>query len=446
MPPSGAGAMVGPSQPLPKAPDVDATDPESGDDEASLDRFLDSYGNVAPNSRDKGGEGDPYHDSGGNHFPDTFTGGPGWFPPHHTVISSSHSIPSYPLQSDSNAYTLPSYMTTICLTDRHGSTISTTVITNLSNMHSTTSIDQTDTAISYKTVTADNTGTVTDTATIILSGTEATRVLFPQHDKSSSQSPPPHAPAKARLRDILLGVFLGAGLVLLLVACLFGYRAYKRKMKSRRSESGNNQSDSEQPRQRTPEMLSTGVAITMPSMADAHVPAPPPPPPPPPPFANQSDILVHSTSQDFVPPSGNVSEAPIIINPFSDPTYNSSSGIEDYVVSNGAPLGREPENPFLHPDDPSLGVLQHLRPNSMGDFPPEYATVDSNPIDASGQRIREERFPFGDEALSVRIGSDTGSVRHERISESIPDYQYDDPNGVADGFRYNSPIPGRLPH
>ncbi|KAK6539836.1 hypothetical protein TWF694_008682 [Orbilia ellipsospora] len=444
MPPSGAGAMVGSSEPLPKAPDVDVTDPESGDDEGSLDRFLDSYGNVAPDSRGKGGEGDPYHDNGGNRFPNTFTGGPGWFPPPHTILSSSRSIPSYPLQSESNVYTLPSYMTTICLTDKHGSTISTTVITNPSDVHSTTSIDQTDTAISYKTVTADNTGTVTDTATVVLTGTEATRVLFPQHDKSGSQPPPPHPPAKARLRDILLGVFLGAGLVLLVVACLFGYRAYKRKTKSRRSESGDNPSDSEQPRQGTPEMQSTGIAITMPSMADAHIPSASPSPPPP--FANQPDTLVHSDSPEFVLPSNNVPETPIIINPFSDPTYNSSSAIEDYVVSNGAPLGREPENPFLHPDDPSLGVLQHLRPNSMGDFPPEYATVDSNPLDSSGQRIREERFPFGDEALSVRIGSDTGSVRHESISESIPDYQYDDPNGVADGFRYNSPIPGRLPH
>ncbi|EPS40437.1 hypothetical protein H072_5719 [Dactylellina haptotyla CBS 200.50] len=449
MPPSGVGVstMAGVSGPLPKAPDVDITNPDSGDDEASLERFLDSYGNVAPNPQNRGS---PDHigggagaggggGGGGSRPPNTFPGGPGWPPPPYTTPSASipvsSSAPTPP--SESNIYTFPTYITTICLTDKYGSTISTTVITNPTDVHSPDLIEQSESAISYKTVTADNTGTVTDTATIVLSG-EATRVVFPQHDKSNQPPPPVRAPPKGRLRDILLGVFLGAGLVLLFVACLFGYRAYKRKRRNRQVAIGNDQSDSEQPREGTPEMQLTGAAVTMPSMANNHI--------PPPPFPSQSEPSVSSDSQDFVISPNNAPGPPIIINPFSDPTYNSSSGIEDYVVSNGVPLGREPENPFLHPEDPSLDILQQRRPNSVGDFPPEYTTVDGDAIDASGRRIREERFPFGDEALSVRAESDIGSIHNEGIGELIPDYQYDDPNVVADGFRYNPVIPGRLPH
>ena len=104
-------------------------------------------------------------------------------------------------------------------------------------------------AIAYTTtVTADNTGTVTDTATIMISG-EATKVIFPQRDRSGLPPPPRPSHETRRMKDILLGVFLGAGLVLLFVACLFGYRAYKRKKNNRELTVSEPHSDSEQPQQ-----------------------------------------------------------------------------------------------------------------------------------------------------------------------------------------------------
>ncbi|KAF3926998.1 hypothetical protein ABW20_dc0109784 [Dactylellina cionopaga] len=444
MPPPGETAST-----LPKAPAQDEPD-AGGEGDESLERFLDSYGNVAPNpprNREGSGRFPPGHE--GDHFPNTYTTSPEW-PPNSQTSSSpppppppppsqsesiSSSTTSYPPPPESDPYAFPSDRTTICITDRYGSTVYTTIV-HSSSVHSPDLISESESGISYRTVTADNTGTVTDTATIVLSG-EATRVVFPQHDKSTSKPPPPPPGAHGKgLRDTLLGVFLGAGLVLLFAACWFGYRAYKRKRKIRGAVRGDDQPDSEQPQQSgAPEMQATGPAVTMASMADAHI---PPPLSPPPPFPNESQNPVPSESQSL----HRTPEPPIIINPFSDPTYNSSSGIEDYMVSNGIRLGREPENPFLHPDDQSLNILEHRRPNSVGDFPPDYTTVDGDPTDVSGRRVREERFPFGDEALSVRAESDTGSVNGV-ISESIPDYQYDDPNGVADGFRYN-PTAGGL--
>ncbi|KAF3084856.1 hypothetical protein TWF102_011804 [Orbilia oligospora] len=269
------------------------------------------------------------------------------------------------------------------------------------------------------------------TATIVVSG-QATRVIFPQHDKTGPPPPPSPPRDNRRMKDILLGVFLGAGLVLLFVACLFGYRAYKRKKRNRGLGNDDTPTDSEQPQQTAPEMQVTGVAVTMPSMADAPTILAPPPP-----FIAEHESAGPSEGPQIILPIGHIPPSPIIINPFSDPTYNSSSGIEDYVASNGIPLGREPENPFLHPDDRSLNMLERRRPNSAGDFPPEYTTVDGDPTDSSGHRAREERFPFGDEALSLRAESDAGSIHTRAVTETIPGYQYDDPNGVADGFRYN---------
>ncbi|KAK6346450.1 hypothetical protein TWF730_010771 [Orbilia blumenaviensis] len=424
-------------------------------EEASLERFLDDFdlphgGDVAggidrtDNPRDPGGGGPPTRGPNDHRFPN----GPGW-PPDSDSPPYTYPTPSRPLNSilpspsqtppsESNFYPLPTGFTTICITDEYGSTITTT-ITRPSDKPPDL-ISESSSGISYTTITADNPGTVTDTATIIVSG-EATRVvIFPLHDKSGSP-PPPRPPRETRrTKDILLGVFLGAGLVLLFVACLFGYRAYKRKRRNRGLTNDDTPADSEQPQQSTPEMQVTGAAVTMPSMADASNPLAPPPP-----FVADDATAVLPEGPPIVHPVVHMPPSPIIINPFSDPTYNSSSGIEDYVASNGIPLGREPENPFLHPDDRSLNILERRRPNSAGDFPPEYTTVDGDPIDASGQRVREERFPFGDEALSLRGGSDAGSIHNIAAAESIPDYQYDDPNGVADGFRYNPSSSGH-PH
>ncbi|RVD87576.1 uncharacterized protein DFL_001801 [Arthrobotrys flagrans] len=429
----------------------DQAEPEN--DETSLERFLDDFdlqhgGDVAggidrtDNPRNPE-DGPPTRGHNDHRFPN----GPGW-PPDSDTSPYPYATPSRPFNSmvpipsptplsTSNVCTLPGGITTICITDKHGSTITTTIINPTDK--SPDLIPETSSGISYTTITADNTGTVTDTATIVISG-QATRVIFPQHDKTGSPPPPSPPRNNRRMKDILLGVFLGAGLVLLFVACLFGYRAYKRKKRNRGLANDDTPTDSEQPQQTTPEMQVTGVAVTMPSMADA-----PPPLAPPPPFVAEHEPAGSPEDPRIVLPVGRMPPSPIIINPFSDPTYNSSSGIEDYVASNGVPLGREPENPFLHPDDRSLNMLGRRRPNSAGDFPPEYTTVDGDPIDPSGNRVREERFPFGDEALSLRAESDAGSIHNRVVAETIPDYQYDDPNGVADGFRYNPSASGQLP-
>ncbi|KAK6353211.1 hypothetical protein TWF696_005193 [Orbilia brochopaga] len=473
MPPS--GEMVGHKRDLgilAKAQD----DQESGDDDESLEKFLDEWdiphgGDVAGGIDRTDGPRRPHDDDGGpgrpeswspgheRPYPNTFPPPPAWppdrtpHPPDPYIVPSSLATPtpsgslSFSLFSSSPPSSiLPGTLSTLCVIDRYGSTVSTKTVTNTSGARSGDTY-----GISYKTVSADTTPTVTDTATIVLSG-EATRVLFPQHDKSNPPPPgPSHGHPKARLRDILLGVSLGAGMVLLLVACWFGYRAHKRKKKARGMTANGARNDSEGAQEgAAPEMQTTGVVVTMPSISGNRLaedlPTAGPPPSLPPPFmAQAATTALPPARPENIQFSAHPSDPPIIINPFSDPTYNSSSGIEDYVVSNGIPLGREPENPFLHPDDGPLGILGRTRPNSAGDFPPEYTTVDGNPIDASGQRVREERFPFGDEALSLRTESETGSVRHGSTRESIPEYMVDDPNGVADGFRYNSTIAGRLP-
>ncbi|KAF3940127.1 hypothetical protein ABW19_dt0210032 [Dactylella cylindrospora] len=440
-------------RPIVKAQD----ETENKDEKDSLERFLDEWdmphgGDVAGGIDKTDGPQDPPGGGGGgqqtrtpdpNRFPNTFPGN-SWppepsrspifpYPTPSDSFGSAVSTPSFIQSSSSDVYALPSGSSTICLTDTD-----TSVSTRPTDGSQPELISET---VSYLTVTADGTGTVTDTATIVISG-EATNGIFPQHDKGD---PPPNGPshklAANRLRDILLGVFLGAGMVILLICCIFIYRRYKRKKRIRASIR-EGRSDSEQAQERAPEMQTTGTVVTMPSMADAQ---PPDMLPPPPPFAAQAGTAAPPANEDFQPPGVNSPEIPIIINPFLDPTYNSSSGIEDYVVSNAAPLGREPENPFLHPDDRSMDILEHPRPNSAGDFPPEYATVDGNPVDASGRRVREERFPFGDEALSVRTESEAGSIRNVPSRENIPEYQYDDPNGVADGFRYNPAAAGRFP-
>ncbi|KAK6525057.1 hypothetical protein TWF281_011937 [Arthrobotrys megalospora] len=430
----------------------DQVEPE--DDEASLERFLDDFdlqhggdvaGGIDRTDNPRNPEGGPPTRGPNDH---RFPNGPGWPPDsNQSPYPYPYATPSRPFNSilpspsrtplpESNVYTI----TTICIVDKYGSTITTT-ITNPSDNRPPDLISETSSSgISYTTITADDTGRVTDTATIVVTG-EATRVnIFPQHDKSGAPPPPRPPQETRRTKDILLGVFLGAGLVLLFIACLFGYRAFKRKRRNRGLANDDTPADSEQPQQSTPEMQVTGVAVTMPSMADAPDPLAPPPP-----FAAEHEPVVSPDGPQIALPVTHIPASPIIINPFSDPTYNSSSGIEDYVASNGVPLGREPENPFLHPDDRSMNILERRRPNSAGDFPPEYTTVDGDPIDPSGRRIREERFPFGDEALSLRAESDAGSIHNRVVTETIPDYQYDDPNGVADGFRYNPSSSGHHP-
>ncbi|KAK6505917.1 hypothetical protein TWF506_010849 [Arthrobotrys conoides] len=449
MPPSGEMARLLKREvdTLPKG--RDQAEPEN--DETSLERFLDDFdlqhgGDVAggidrtDNPRNHQ-DGPPTRGPNDHRFPN----GPGWPPDSDTVpypyatpsrtFNSIAPIPSPTPLSELNVCTLPGGITTICITGKDGSTIITTIINPTDN--SPDLISETNSGISYRTITADNTGTVTDTATIVV---KATRVIFPQHDKTGPPPPPSPPRGNRRMKDILLGVFLGAGLVLLFVACLFGYRAYKRKKRNRGLGSGDTHADSELPQHTTPEMQETGIAVTMPSMADAPTPLAPPPP-----FIAEHGSAGPSESPQIILPVGHMPPSPIIINPFSDPTYNSSSGIEDYIASNGITLGREPENPFLHPDDRSLNMLERRRPNSAGDFPPEYTTVDGDPTDPSGHRAREERFPFGDEALSLRAESDAGSLHTRVVTETIPGYQYDDPNGVADGFRYNPSAPGQLP-
>ncbi|KAF3156045.1 hypothetical protein TWF106_001162 [Orbilia oligospora] len=442
-PPSGemARLMKREADTLPKG--RDQAEPEN--DETSLERFLDDFdlqhgGDVAggidrtDNPRNPQ-DGPPTRGPNDHRFPN----GPGW-PPDSDTAPYPYATPSRPFNSiapipsptplpELNVCTIPGGITTICITGEDGLTTSTTIISLTDK--SPDLISESSNGISYTTITADNTGTVTDTATIVVSG-QATRVIFPQHDKTGPPPPPSPSRDNRRMKDILLGVFLGAGLVLLFVACLFGYRAYKRKKRNRRLGNDDTPTDSEQPQQTVPEMQVTGVAVTMPSMADAPTILTPPPP-----FIAEHEPAGPSEGPQIILPIGHIPQSPIIINPFSDPTYNSSSGIEDYVASNGIPLGREPENPFLHPDDRSLNMLERRRPNSAGDFPPEYTTVDGDPTDSSGHRAREERFPFGDEALSLRAESDAGSIHTRAVTETIPGYQYDDPNGVADGFRYN---------
>ena len=231
----------------------------------------------------------------------------------------------------------------------------------------------------------------------------------------TSSSPPPYdvnsRHGGVHIKSILLGAILGGGFVLFGVF-LFGlYKSFARR--KRESASAKKLEDSKPGDENGGggsasgmQMAFASTNITIPSTS----------------ISGGPPIATTYASIHQSPTPASQAHEPVILNPFSDPTYNSSSGVEDYINSVSAHPLSSLQNPFAHPDDLPPNCTDHARPNSEGDFPPEYMTIDNAAV--GGMAVeREDRFPFGDEALS--------DVSDDRRSSRLR-------GGFGNGFRgYN---------